>query len=238
MGPPADEQRDALTAYPARQRLIEAAAIAAFALLALWNCWQLAAAVDSPARCLLIVACAVPGWAVTDFLSGLAHWMGDTWGSMRTPFVGRWFIRPFREHHADPRAMTRHDFVETNGASCIAALPVLVVAGIIPAGGDAFPFLQGLLLFTALGMLIANQCHRWAHTEPARLGPVIRRMQRLGLILSPRRHRLHHVHPFDSCYCTASGWLNDSLNAIGFFRVLECVVSKATGTVPRRDSTP
>jgi TMEM189-like protein len=135
-----------------------------------------------------------------------------------------------------------HDFTETNGASCLAALPVLAVAAIIPVEGRAFPLifllLQALLLFTALGMLIANQCHRWAHTDPARLGPLVRRMQRLGLVLPPRQHRLHHVRPFDSYYCTASGWLNATLNAIGFFRVLERLITRATGTHPRHDSMP
>jgi len=215
------------------QRPIDVAAAGAFALLGLCVAWRLATDIDSSARGALVALAAVLGWLAADFLSGLAHWAGDTWGSTRTPLVGRWFIHPFREHHSDPAAMTRHDFIETNGSSCIAALPLLGVAALLPVDDSAAAFAHALLFFTALGMLVANQCHKWAHVEPSRLGRLVRGAQRLRLVLSPEHHRQHHAPPFDSHYCTASGWMNLPLNATGFFRALEHCIARASGALPR-----
>ena len=153
---------------------------------------------------------ALCGWTLADLFSGLVHWALDSFGSVRTPVFGPAFIRPFREHHADPQGMTRHDFIEVNGASCLGCLPVLSVAAFLPVSG----FVLATLLSFSLGVLVTNQCHKWAHVEPDELPDLVKAIQNLGLILRPGEHRLHHTPPYDSHFCTANGWLNGPLNAV------------------------
>jgi ubiquitin-conjugating enzyme E2 variant len=182
-------------------RALELAAIALFALLAAWNLARLDA---------LAALLALPlAWLLADLLGGLVHWACDSFGSVRTPLIGRAFIGPFRAHHADPEGMTRHDFVETHGASCLAALPLLGAAPLAP-----WSFAQALLVLTALGALATNQCHKWAHLEEGATPRLVRWLQRAGLVLRREQHRRHHTAPFDSHFCTSSGWMNAPLDAL------------------------
>ena len=200
-------------AYGRGQRALEACSIALFAALFGWSAWRLLAAVGAQAF-LFALAAAPLGWLAADLISGLLHWACDSLGSASTPIVGRALIRPFREHHVDPEAMTRHDFVETHGASCLAALPFLAASAVAPL--DAWPRLlaQAVLVFIALGGLFTNQCHKWAHMDEAATPAVVRWAQRRWLVLPREHHRLHHTAPFDSHFCMSSGWLNAPLNAV------------------------
>jgi hypothetical protein len=199
--------------YTSSQRRFEIGAIILFALLAGWSLWRLAVAAEWCLFPVLLVAAPL-GWLATDLLSGLLHWTFDSFGSTNTPVIGNSFIRPFREHHVDPQAMTRHDFIETHGASCFAVLPFLLVTSVMPVEGIGSLLTQTFLLTLALGALATNQCHKWAHMDEAAIPAVVRRLQRWRLVLPRRHHRLHHTAPFDSHFCMSSGWLNAPLNAL------------------------
>jgi ubiquitin-conjugating enzyme E2 variant len=151
---------------------------------------------------------ALCGWLLADLFSGLVHWALDTFGSIRTPVVGPAFIRPFREHHADPQGMTRHDFVEVNGASCLGCLPLLLASFFVDG------FAHALLLCTCVGILFTNQCHKWAHIPPEENSFLTRQLQNLGLVLKPSEHAKHHTPPYNTHFCTANGWLNGPLDRL------------------------
>ena len=162
-----------------------------------------------------VIALAAPvGWLLSDLLSGLLHWAFYLWGSVNTPLIGSALIRPFREHHVDPQAMTRHDFIETHGSSCLGALPFLAASSLVPLDTLAGFFVQALLLSIALGALATNQCHKWAHMDEASTPAAVRWAQRWRIVLPRRHHQLHHTPPFDSHFCVSSGWFNAPLNAL------------------------
>jgi hypothetical protein len=199
--------------YTRAQRALESAAMLAFAVLATLSAWRLSAATGAAFPAVLLAA-AVAGWALVDLLSGLLHWALDSFGSVQTPLVGQAFIRPFREHHHDPLLMTRHDFVELNGASCIACLPLLGVTSTVPMHQAPWVAAQAVLLCACLGALVTNQCHQWAHAGAKATPAVVRWLQRRHLVLPPEVHRLHHTAPFDAHFCMACGWFNVPLNRL------------------------
>ena len=201
-----------LREYKAGQRTLEWTGIGLFVPLAAWSMWRLVE-VTGAYFLPVALAAALCAWAASDLLSGLVHWGFDTFGSVNTPFIGSAFIRPFREHHFDPLAITRHDFVETNGSNCLACSPLLISASLMPLESGYAIAAQSFMRFTALGVLATNQCHKWAHMGE-RAPAAVQWAQRAGIVLSPEHHKLHHTAPFDSHFCTSNGWLNAYLNRV------------------------
>ena len=200
-------------AYTKAQRLLELAAISLFALASTWSLARLVGATGWYFP-LVVFLLAPLAWLAADLLSGLLHWAFDSLGSIGTPIIGRALIRPFRLHHADPQEMTQHDFIETHGASCLAALPVLALTSLVPMHTWPLALAQALLLLIALGALATNQCHKWAHLDEHATPGMVRWAQRYRLVLPREHHDLHHGAPFDKNFCMSSGWCNPMLNAL------------------------
>jgi hypothetical protein len=91
---------------------------------------------------------AIPaGWLAADFASGIVHWFADTFFEEDAPWIGPLLIRPFREHHRDPQAMTRHGFLELTGNSCLVLLPVTTIDwlfGTLYLPGNRWPKTYGI----------------------------------------------------------------------------------------------
>ena len=174
---------------------------------------------------------------MADFGTGMVHWGCDTWGTCETPLIST-FVWSFREHHVDPKAITRHDWIQTNADNCMVAaflLCIFLSGAFFKLQMDTissyvwYCSLLWLFILTAL----TNQFHSWAHS--ANPPAFAQWLQRNRIILNRVDHRDHHHNPFDCSYTITNGWLNAPLNKIGFFRGLEFAITRTFGFLPRQD---
>jgi hypothetical protein len=178
------------------------------------------------------VLATVLGILSADFVSGFFHWMFDTWGDIDMPLLGAWAIHPFREHHVDPKAITTHDFVHTNGSNFLLAFFVSG-SGVAFADAKLAPFTSlYLAVFTGF-VCFTSQIHKWAHSE--KVPAYVRVLRWMRLAISVDHHAEHHRAPHDRHYCITTGWLNRPLQALRFFQTLETCITWLTGAQPQRD---
>ena len=226
-----------IAAYSRGFRLVETSALWTFAALFA----ALAARADAAPVSIgaaQIAAIVFSGALAADLVAGLVHWAADTWGDQTWPIVGPTLIRSFREHHVDQKAITRHDFIEANGATAVVLVPVmLAVHAALPIGASAWTPLEYQCVLFALSLfffvLMTNQIHKWSHVDrPPR---VVRLLQHLRLILNVEHHQVHHRGHHTSRYCITTGWLNPILDRLQFFRMAERMIQAVSTLQPRED---
>jgi plasmanylethanolamine desaturase len=158
---------------------------------------------------LLILGLVVGAYAVADLASGIVHYLLDNFGSPETPVIGQKFVKPFRDHHVDPMAMTQGDFIAVNADNVFVCLPVIVPAFFFLDTGS-HPYAGVFIVGLVAGVIMTNQLHKWAHmpTVPR----LVAAAQRHGVVLSKEHHAVHHRGAYDRNYCITWGHLDVLLN--------------------------
>lgn len=181
----------------------------------------------------LLPVLAVVAYLAADLLSGVVHFLADNFGSAETPVIGPNFVGAFREHHVDPKGITSHNFIDTNGNNSLASLPFMGLVWLaVPVETTVAGYLFGaFFLMLCSATFLTNQFHKWAHMdEPP--SPVLW-LQRRGLILSSEHHDIHHASPYDTYYCITVGVWNPLLDRTRFFERTERLLRRIVpGTNP------
>ena len=108
-------QRESETRSSRSHWLMELAGIGAFAVLAALVGTEVYLGAAGFGYAWLLPAVAVLAYLAADLASGFVHFLADNFGSEETPILGPNFIEPFRDHHVDPKGITRNDLVDNNG---------------------------------------------------------------------------------------------------------------------------
>jgi plasmanylethanolamine desaturase len=232
-----DTDTPLIAAYSNRFRLVETSAIWIFAALLValgTRVWTTPFAV-SVAQ---VGWMAMLGALAADLVSGLVHWAADTWGDQTWPIVGPTLIRSFREHHVDEKAITRHDFIEANGATALVLLPLMFATHLsLPRNPSAWTAAQDNVAMFVLSLsffvFMTNQIHKWSHLDQP--PQIVGLLQTLRLILSADHHQEHHTGEHLSHYCITTGWLNPLLDRLQFFRMSEQFIQAISTLQPRED---
>lgn len=149
---------------------------------------------------LCTIVCAVLSYVWYDFYSGLLHVMLDEPRNIPLPLLGQPALE-FQWHHLIPSDIVRKDFIDVCGDLSVV---VLILAVIHMSWSSSFMTepVAGLLTVMKLGMAYFGQySHRDSHDSSLVAGSAGKRLQNLGLMISPKAHKSHHQAPHDVDFC-------------------------------------
>jgi len=210
---------------PRTHRFFEVGSVIVATALLAWMGIRVARGIETAGHVFWVATAVLLGYLLADLSSGVVHWMGDTLGDENAGWFGPAFSQPFREHHKDPAGISHHGFIETNGNTCIVALPVLIAAHLwMPAVPRFWFYMAAFVTSLSLFGIATNQCHKWAHSE--RVPGYVRILQRWRLIIDTDRHNRHHLWPHKDNYCVFSGWMNPVADRLRLFRAAESLIRR------------
>jgi len=168
----------------------------------------------------------ITGYLLADFLTGIYHWIKDTYFSPFTPCIGKLYIWNSRLHHIKPRYVTQFSdselFVSSAKWTLLWMLPMFYLFGLN---------LFGITLF--LTIAINDIVHKYAHLTEHERPKWATFLQKIGLFQSYEEHHLHHVKPYEINYCPITPYVNIVLEKINFWRQSEKLIETIFGIKAR-----
>jgi hypothetical protein len=200
--------------YPTSHRVFELVSVGTFIGFAGALAWRVAGEVVDRMSWPIAALCAgvvLAAYAVADLASGVVHYLLDNFGSPETPVIGQKFVKPFRDHHVDPMAMTQGDFIAVNADNVFVCLPVIIPAFFF-LDTEAHAYTGVFIIGLVAGVIMTNQLHKWAHMPS--VPRLVAAAQRSGVVLSKEHHSVHHSGMYDRNYCITWGHLDLVLNRV------------------------
>lgn len=166
---------------------------------------------------------------VADFITGLIHWLEDSYGLPTWPLIGKEVIEPNIDHHRRPGFIGSMSTIISRNYQTVVPALIAMAAVLYALGESAWPIALTLVLAS-----LGNEVHTWNHRHDN--NRFVRFLQDSGLIQSRFQHGKHHKPPYESYYCTLTNFTNAVLESVRFWRGLEWLILKLTGISHRRCS--
>jgi hypothetical protein len=160
-----------------------------------------------------VLAIVVGMYFFTDVISALLHVVLDNpYYLDPNNFFGliEKAAKGFQEHHLDTTLICRmsvFDHLAPMGISCVASF----VIGYLVHNSK---YLSTFQLSLTFWLCLMQMAHRWSHMTKEQRGPLVDKLQKLGVILTPAEHLKHHRNPYDCQFAIMSGLFNPIFNRI------------------------
>ena len=167
---------------------------------------------------------------VADIITGIAHWLEDTYCENGYPIIGELICEPNELHHQDPNLIGKtSNFFKRNILQwAIAIIPALLLASV------GYGYWQCYLTLFLASM--GNQVHFWNHQSIKEASPISTFFSDSGMIQTRKQHNKHHTKPHDKYYCVLVNFNNAWMERIRFWKSLEFLLLKIFGlTIKNKD---
>lgn len=186
------------------------------------------------------IPAALAAWYVADLISGLTHMYMDyrpctpgvglaemfhfdgsreseDYAALRRDVLPRIspferLVYDFKNHHPRPDALGRRPFLVQIGSTILfAALPASILLNLLAIVLSLPGWLIAFAVVLIIGGTLAQYFHGTLHRAD---NPwIVRTMRKMGLLMTPEAHRLHHA-TLRRDFATNTGWSNPLVNLL------------------------